>query len=739
MAAKVPDHWTLVATPKAEELSVRRLAVRGKQPVTLTLPTGSQWRLSAELPGFWVRPLSFTANTPSGSRRPAIAVLDLWPLGTLRGIVKVTEKKAPLPEQILVTTVSAPKVLGRPVMPAGALACPVEREGPLQGHWSCRLPAGTLDLAISTPGFVPQYRWGVEVVALGESTLPVIQLERGASIAGWVAVDGGKIDPETCVARILPAADCRTDLRHALQNSAKAIEAKVGGDGFLQFPNVAPGEYALSVTQPGYAEATVSLIRVSPKEESFLDQPLILRAPVTLRLHIDPALDPYQRPWNVHVLTSANSAANGGRMSLLHNGPADREGRLVLADLSPGEIEVNIEDSQGNRTFTTGTHSWSLANSMTRHIEIPQVQIEGRITLGEEPLAATLWFDGRSGFWRSRLESDDEGRFAGILPRDGYWRVQVMAERPKLETWVTAQVDKPAKKAARVVLELPDTRLFGRFVNLQGVPVAGGTVTVLGEDTYATQQTTTDSSGQYEFRGLAEGQIAVVAETRSDCSSGRAFAALAEGMEVGPIELRCEEHKEVTGTVTGKRGPVGGVRVLLVSHGAKVGGGQAKTDAAGRFSIRLAADIERVVAHVAALGYGYKPMRVNLTGEPLHLRVEEGAGVIAIAEPAKQDALMALGLQIGIFREGLPVHTALSGFSNLPADGEEPGWFEYPNLAPGSFTACFLNPAATFGAPLTVADGFGCDTGVVKAGGRLILRPKPPALNGPVTGRSARQ
>lgn len=396
--ADLPEGWMLVFTPQTEERSVRRVAVRGKQPVALTLPTGSQWQLSAELPGFWVRPLPFTATTPSGSGRPAIALLDLWPLGTLRGIVKMSEKKTPLPEQLLVTTVSAPKVLGRPSMPVGVLPCPVEREGPLKGYWSCLLPAGKLDLAISTPGFVPQYRWGVEVVALGESTLPPIQLERGASIAGWVAVEGGKIDPETCVARILPAADCRTDLRHALQNSAKAIEAKVGGDGFLQFPNVAPGEYALSVSQPGYAQATVSLIRVRPKEESFLDQPLVLRSPVTLRLQIQPALDPHRQPWGVHVLTTANSAANGGRMSLLHNGPADRRGGLVLADLSPGEVRVSIEDSQGNRTFTTGTRNWLLENSMSRQIEIPQVQIEGRITLGEEPLAATLWFDGRSSF-----------------------------------------------------------------------------------------------------------------------------------------------------------------------------------------------------------------------------------------------------------------------------------------------------------------------------------------------------
>lgn len=202
-------------------------------------------------------------------------------------------------------------------------------------------------------------------------------------------------------------------------------------------------------------------------------------------------------------------------------------------------------------------------------------------------------------------------------------------------------------------------------------------------------------------------------------------------MEVGPIELRCVKQKEVTGMVTGNRGPVGGVRVLLFSHGAKVGGGQAKTDAAGRFSITMAAGIERVVAHVAALGYGYKPMWVNLVDEPLHLRVEEGAGVIEIAEPVEQDALMALGLQIGIFREGLPVHTTLSGFSNSPAEGDLPGWFEYPNLAPGPFTACFLNPAATFGAPLTVADGFGCDTGVLTAGSRLILSPRPPSIQTP--------
>ncbi len=724
--AQLPEGWTLLATPDTEELAVQRVTVSGNKPVTLTLPSGSRWQLSAELPGYWVRrlPLSVAAAAPSS--QPAVVVLDLWPLGTLRGTVDLAEKKGSLPERLLVTTVSAPKVVGRPPMPAGVVPCSILREGRWKGSWSCSLPAGKLDLAISAEGFVPQYLWGVEVAPLAQRTAPAIQLERGASIAGWVAVEGGKIDPESCVARLTPAADCRSDLGEALKLTATVSETKVGGDGFLQFTAVAPGTYALSVVQPGYAAATVDLIRVSPKEETFLEQPLVLTAPLTLRLQIDPALDPNQQPWKVTIHTSASKAANGGRMGLAHAGPADRQGQLVVTDLSPGEIRVQVEDSEGNRAFTTGTSHWSLETSMSRRIEIPRIQIEGQIHLGEEPLAATLWFGGRSGSLRARLESDEEGRFSGILPQEGFWRLQVTAEKPKLETWLATQVDKPSKGAARLVLRLPDTRLFGRVVDFDGAPLVRGSVNALGRSHSTIQRATTDSSGRFEFRGLAEGKTALAGESRSGCQTGKVLVTLAEGEEVGPIELRCRKQKRITGTVTGRRGPVGAARVRLVGAGAQLGGGEATTGADGGFSVTMPTNVVRAVAHVAAPGYGYRPVRVTLGEEPLHLRVEEEAGIVEIVRPGDEDSLMSRDLRLVLFRGGLEVHTNLTGFNSSQEVDGQLGWYRIPGLAPGEFTACILGPAPTPGMAPAMAESSACDSGQLTAGARLRLSPQPP-------------
>src|SRR5947209_19035644 len=104
-------------------------------------------------------------------------------------------------------------------MPPGAFTCPVDKEG----NWSCSLPAATFDLVVTAEGFTPHYRWGVEVPPARTLGLGTFQLARGGSVAGWVAVEGGAIDPAHAVARLSLLAACDTDVSSVLQLDRIAV------------------------------------------------------------------------------------------------------------------------------------------------------------------------------------------------------------------------------------------------------------------------------------------------------------------------------------------------------------------------------------------------------------------------------------------------------------------------------------------------------------------------------------
>ena len=715
--------WTLVATPQGEGAEPLRQPMQGTQPVTLSLPVGSHWDLSGELAGFWVQrqPLA-VASPPAGQPAQKQQVrLELWPLGTVRGSLRhaeTTAKKEPLPKQVVLRTISTPAVLRRPASPAGSKLCPVARDG----SWSCEVPAGTLDITLLAEGFTPAYYWGLEVPPLGERELPPLVLHKGASVAGWVAIDGGKIDPETCVARLSPAANCAPNLGEALRLSSTAVEQKVGAEGFLHFKDLAPGHYALEVRQPGYATAFVDLVQVVQGQESFLQEPLILTRPLELRLEIHPSLDLDGHPWRIRGYSLTGAAANAGQPRIVFDGTADEQGLAALKELSPGEIYVAISDQLGNRLFNNNTQPWLIDTSQVRRIEIPQVQITGSLHLGEEPLAASLYFGGRSGGNRVQLQSDEKGRFAGVLPREGPWRVQVIAQEPQLDTMAEAEVHAGESGEAFVALELPDNRLRGKLMDATGLPVSHGQIVVTGKSIVLFQHRATDEHGTFEFRALPAGTVSLMGDNRENgCQAGPLMVTMPEAGAVGPIELRCRKKKVIAGTVVSTRGPGVGVQVLVRGLPPQRGGGEAITGNDGTFSMEVPADLEQAIVSLQATGYGFQQRPVKLGAEPLRLTLREGTGELKLRLPNFAD-LRQQELQISLFQEGTEVPLALLTKRSSPATEPGSSSLEISQLAPGHYAACLRKQAATpFSAPEAV-DPSQCVSGRLAAGRQLTLQ-----------------
>jgi hypothetical protein len=682
--------------------------------LALTLPASSRWEISAEIPGFWVARKDVTVGPPD---QPSRLALDLWPLGSISGVVKFKEKGIPLPKKVLVKTLAVPSFLKRPVTPKGAIDCPVDSKG----AWSCSLPATAYDLVISAEGSTPAYRWGVQIPAGKTLSLGTIELARGASVAGWVAVEEGRIEPQRCIARLELAVAGGVSLQAVSQLQRTSVEREVGKDGFFQFPGLAPGAYVLEVRQPGYPAVRSMPIRVDPGAETLLREPLILQRPLAFQMEIRPPLDWLGRPWHAQVVKLGEHPP----LPIVFDGKANEEGHFAVPGQAAGRFRVSLLDSLGNKLYSR-EHMLDAASG-PQPIEVHFVTVEGKIHLGTEPLAATLWFDGHSGANAIKMEADNEGKFHGVLPREGVWRVEAQAAMPGFPTWTRVDVQASRSGKATLDIALPDTRIFGRVVDEQGKPVSGADVSLRGES--LDLLTVSDSAGNFEARGLPQGSVWLAAEASSQMSD-LVLATLAEGREAGPLELHLHQTRKLTGAVTSPRGPVAGSRVLVLARMPGGGGASATTSTDGAFQMDLPQAASRLVAVASAPGFALRAFDAQAGDKPLLLSLTEDHGSLEITLPLTGDELLRDDLFLAVFQNGLPIPSAALGqwlHDHGQALDDATRTLRVPEVAPGDYRVCLLprqlEPLLLWS---SMPEGAGCASGFLAPGATLSLKPGRP-------------
>ena len=154
-------------------------------------------------------------------------------------------------------------------IPKGQVSCPVDDKGVFR----CTLPSAPLDVAFRAAGFVPRYRWGLAPRPGKVLEVGVVELKKGASLKGWVEVEGGPIANGQCVARLFPIVSTGGGDPALVERLRRAAaESPVGADGFFQLSGIAPGSYQVEVEQPGYAPARVFPVDVWPGAETALKQ-----------------------------------------------------------------------------------------------------------------------------------------------------------------------------------------------------------------------------------------------------------------------------------------------------------------------------------------------------------------------------------------------------------------------------------------------------------------------------------
>lgn len=711
----LPDKVTVLLRERSVKTQEpRKVEALPVKPLRLALPAGTSWEVSAEAPGFWIRRQSLSAVSVAG---PNLITFDLWPLGTISGSVFV-EHGMKLPSAVVVKTLASPAVLKRPKMPDGVLSCPVDPKG----QWRCSLPAARYDMIVSASGMTPHYLFGIEVPPHATANLGSVRLGKSGSVAGFVAVEGAALDAEQCVVRVAHLASCDADPALALRIDQAAVEKPVHPDGFFQVAGLEAGLYVVEVRQPGSAPARSVGVQVERDAETFLSEPLILSRPITVEVVIAPPVDELGEPWQAQAFRLAVGDASSA--PLIFEGTADEEGRFVLEDQAPGRFRFLILDRHGNRLSDEPEQEF-LASA--RHtLEIRRIQVDGRVWLGEKPLASTLWFGGRSGRQRVKLETDEDGRFSGLLPAPGRtWGVMIEAKEPALSVTTRALVEADSTGSASIEIRLPDTRLFGRVLDPAGKPAPGSMVMARGSD--SRQRIEADGQGRFELRGLPAGLQAVLASNGTGTLSEERSLNLVEGQAVGPIELRLRAMRRVSGTVRSSQGLVAGAKLLLRAEAPAIGEGSATSQLDGSFSLELPENLGHLIAVVKAPGFGAQGFRVAGTEDSLNAQVREGQGTISIAKPAASDEGESSPLRLALWANGLelPVSFLRSG-APLPASSAtgEVSDTRLPALAPGDYVACWLpvdeNVWGGLGAAPPTA-GAACAAGTLVDGQELRL------------------
>jgi hypothetical protein len=530
---------------EAETGEPKEWPLEAPSDLDLDLDRTGTWMLRAAVEGCWAPDVVLR---PDDETREV--ELSLWPTGVVEGRVAV-EKGVSEPTELRIRFQSPNATRRRPAVPETTISCALDSDARV----SCSLPSSELDLRVAAEGFAPHYVWGLRVPAGDGIDLGLLDLARGASLSGWVTTSTPSAGAITL--ELVPEVPGMTGSPIAERIGARTIRTDATERGFFQFKNVPPGGYALiAKTEGRFSPERVAPIDVKENSELFLEEPVLIEPLARVEVVVDPPVDPYLQRWNLELerfrpLSTILESVAGKR-------PVSPDGYWIEDDLEKGLYLLSVYDSQGSsyvrREIEVGP------GLPLQEIRAPVVRLEGRLSKGEEPLEATLWFLGNGT--RIRFESGEDGRFQGHLSEGGEWRVEIerTGQRNKLHLDRKEVVIEPGEEFASVDIRLPNTRIRGRVVDEHGNAVNPALITI-ADASAPEMQVWADENGEFEALGLKPGRKLMRAEVKSFRDSGLIPHDLEEDRDDEPLELVVRPMMAFSGRIRAPSGPVPGALV----------------------------------------------------------------------------------------------------------------------------------------------------------------------------------
>ena len=435
-------------------------------------------------------------------------------------------------------------------------------------------------------------------------------------------------------------------------------------------------------------------------------------------------MEPYGNLWRVELIRRSDPSEPGSES---HTGNATPEGIWKSPGIAPGTYEVSVRD--GLKSVWHRESVEVRKGQQPLEIRLPVLRVKGTVSLGDEPLSAVLWLFGSDGK-RVRFDSDEQGRFSGVLPGKGLWapRVEASGVHSALEPMEIRPL--AGKSVAEVEIIVPDTGLAGQVVDDSGRPVPEARVTIVGtgKKRYQTQLET-DEEGKFSARGLRPGPVTVHA-MQGELQTEFAQAAVPEEGAGPDLRLVLKRFRTIQGRVVS---PAGGVPGALVhawtafSGQGVVNATQSVTGPDGRFEISLPDSSSLLSVAVMPPGYALRLLTVVATpGQSLEIPVETQGGTLVVELSGEGPTPLLVHNGTFLLMPILKTWARLQGVRD-----SDPQRFSVPNVAAGSYSLCVGEAAVS-----RVREGgeppeASCASGVLPPNGELALKAPGAALNRP--------
>lgn len=616
-------------------------------------------------------------------------------LGILRAQV-VGPREQSMPRELTVRVRPSLQLVGQENLGwENTVSCPIQ-----DGEWTCRVPAGRVDLRLTGTAVQPIYRWGVIVIADETGDLGTLQLRRGGSICGSVRPDG-KIPQYSVRVDLLSLGATPQSLRTA------TLESTTRPWGFFRFEGVPSGRYVVEVTDPGLPTLRSNLI-LFEGDRSVELPPLILKR-IGFSVRVTPPKDRLGFPWQVALLALPRPNLFPQRKEEVQKTLSS--GLASFADITPGDYTLLIASSDGPRWFRKDLH---LDRTTAIEVNIPFIRVKGRVVYKNQGLRSkvSLWDSSRVHSFS--FNSDEQGGFEGYVNDVDSWSVAIEAKDPPLRVILQDRVKVPKAGAAPLLLRLPDTSLTAEVVDARGRLATRTSVQVLGEVKNIIPQ----GEQPVRFIALNPGlqRVRIVQEEPS-WPEDPVEVELREGKE-SHLRLRLPKTIDIQGRVLPRLGWPTDVRVFAWPSGKSEGVG-VRADTEGNFRFVFPENTRTVQLAVLPAGNAlrifqspvseHKLLEIPLRRPGGTLVIEGPGALVEVPEPKEGEPL----------KRSLPV--LLRQWADLQGAIQSPGRLMVPNVEPGTYTLCPGSPFTFRQGGMTEGET-GCASGVLKAAGELTLR-----------------
>lgn len=687
---KVERHSTLVSVSAGVELPMTTLLLRSK----------AVWEISLEAEGLWAEKAVFFLEPAGQTIR-----LRVRPTAIIAATLRLPEKEK-APPSVHVRFAEAPKPLSfgqlasqrNPPDFQGENRCLLEKT-----EIRCTVPAGRSDFSIHAAGFVAHYFWDVEMKPGITRVLPPLRMQPGASVSGWVEVAEGEGKIEQVMVELGPRmAASDLDLGSQIRSQQQLKTLHPNARGFYHSDGIPAGGYSVTGRLAGYADAGPLHFEVVRGLETRIGDPLSLRLPEDLVVILEPPLSPKGGPWKLRF---AELGRIPGTFGKIHPSNASADGWARLEDLRPGQYLLFIDDQDGQQWHSQEIEVTDDPAPLTVSLDLEAVR--GEVTLGGEPLAASLWFGGRFGATRVRFESAADGSFAGSLPRKETWRVDVVAEEPPVSRAIpSVEVHRVSgESTAFVEIALPATRVWGRVIDEQGEPLRRAFVRALSlarttRPAYSSVLVDERDKGRFELRGFPAEPLLLSADAEEGRQSDQVTVDVTEGGSGQEVNLVVRQSRRLQGRVVAYgSSPVPGVAAHVTPLGGPVT--FTSTEASrydGTFPIAVPPSTREAMITLFPPGFAMRNVIVALgeeSSKEIELRVHQQGGTLELVLPqlsesegAKVGVVLFNGSGASLSPQMLAHWAAMNG---EPAQGLEQ--LRVPNVEEGSYSLCLVSAA----------------------------------------------